>query len=94
MPGVLTHTAIREWLVRRMSLADALPPDVVRLVGVHVVDPELESDEAARTSWIDDGPTVCDLLATWRDELDRFDAVAAVHWPSRRPEVVTLIVNP
>ena len=77
-----------------MASSDPLPPDVVRLVGLTVVDPTLAHEVAARTSWIGDGWSAHDLLCEWRDELARFDAVAAVGWHADVPEVLTLIVNP
>jgi hypothetical protein len=88
------HNDIAGWLVERMRHAEPQPPDVVRLVGVHVLDPELASELAARTSWIGDGSTVREVLERWRDECHRFDAVAAVNWPFTSPEVVAVIVNP
>jgi hypothetical protein len=82
------------WLVRRMEHAEPLPPDVVRLVGLHVLDPDFPDELAARTSWIGDASTVRDAFTRWRGDFDRFDAVAAVSWRADHPEVVAVIVNP
>lgn len=78
-----------------MAQLEPLPPDRVRIVGVVVLDPTLsDPDSAARASWIADGQTVREVLTTCRDQLDRFDAVAAVTWPEGRAVVTVVIVNP
>jgi hypothetical protein len=78
-----------------MSTHPALPPDVVRLVGVLVVDPSMsDPDTAARATWIGDGATLRELLHDNCSELDRYDVVAAVTWPTDHPEVSLVIVNP
>ncbi|MBI5088588.1 MAG: hypothetical protein HZB15_06945 [Actinobacteria bacterium] len=94
MTQLLEHHSLAAWLVDRMTHADPQPPGVVRLVGLHVLDPTFTTETAARTSWIGDGSSVRDAMARWGDELDRYDAVAAVNWPSISPEIVAMFVNP
>jgi hypothetical protein len=77
-----------------MALSDPQPNELVRLVGVTVLDPSLASDESARASWIGDGWSAEALLRQWRAELDRFDALAAVGWGSGVAEVLAVFVNP
>jgi hypothetical protein len=95
MTHLLAHHPIVTWLELRMTHAQPLPSDRVRLVGVLVLDPTLtDSDSSARASWIADGTSLRELLAECGDELGRYDAVAAVTWPADRPEVSLVIVNP
>jgi hypothetical protein len=95
MRDVLTDRSIAEWLEHRMSQLTPLPLGRVRLVGLVVLDRSLtDPDTAARATWIGDGSTVRDLLDDCRDELDRFDAVAAVTWCNGCPLVTVVIVNP
>ena len=95
MTHLLARHPIAAWLEHRMSQLAPLPPAMVRVVGVVVIDPSLaDPDTSARTSWIGDGTTLRQVLDDRRDELDRYDAIAAVTWPVDRPEVAVVIVNP
>jgi hypothetical protein len=95
MTHLLARHPVAAWLEDRMSQLPPLPPAVVRVVGVVVVDSSfVDPDTSARTSWIGDGTTVRQVLDERRDELDRYDAVVAVTWPVDRPEVTVVIVNP
>lgn len=90
-----TPHPIAAWLELRMAQLEPLPPDRVRLVGVVVLDPALsDPDTAARASWIADGVTVRDLVSECREQLDRYDAIAAVTWPEGVAVVTVVIVNP
>ena len=78
-----------------MSQLAPLPPQRCAWSEWSSIDPSLaDPDTSARASWIGDGTTLREVLDDRRDELDRYDAIAAVTWPVDRPEVAVVIVNP